>query len=90
MRTTGTFQTVYTTARNYTENENGEGCPMDPVVRREGGKWMIESAMEPTDGDFEVTLEEFDSYFYESYKSDFVPSESDIDDFIAAHANNEQ
>jgi hypothetical protein len=86
MRTTGTFQDVYVAAREYAM-ENRSDCPMNPVIRRENEKWMLESGLEPTDGDFEISLDVFDSYFYEGYKSDYMPSESDVDDFIITHTD---
>lgn len=85
MRTSGTFQDVYEAARQY-EMAGRDDCPMDPVVRREEGKWMLESGLNSTEGDFEVTLEAFDSWFYESYKdADYTPSESDIEEFVGSH-----
>ncbi len=89
MRTSGTFQAVYEAAKSYAQgNDMYGGCPINPVVRREGDKWMLESALEPTTGDFEISLEAFDSYFYESYKTDFVPTASDVADFVEIHHEN--
>lgn len=85
MRTAGTFQEVYAAAKAYVNETAEDGCPMDAVVRREEDRWMLESGMEPTDGNFEVSLEAFDSWFWEGYKSDYVPPESDIEDFVKAH-----
>jgi len=85
MRITGMFQDVYAAAKSLNQGETiYGGCPIDPVVRREGGKWMLESGMEPQgeDNDFECSLEAFDNYFYEDYKSDYIPSDNDADDFI--------
>lgn len=86
MRITGTFSDIYAGAKSMaTGGDIYGGCPIDPVVRREGGKWMIESALEPRgeDNDFECSLEEFDSYFYEAYKSDFIPDDGCVNEFVA-------
>ena len=88
MRITGTFQEIYAGAKNMAQGGDiCGGCPIDPVVRREGGKWMIESALEPArggDNDFECRLDDFDGYFYEGYKTDFTPSESDEAELVDA------
>jgi len=86
MRTSGTFEQVYEAAKSYSlGNTMYGGCPINPVVRREDGKWMLESALEPTTGDFEISLEAFNNYFYESYRTDFVPTDSDVTDFVDTH-----
>ena len=61
------------------------GCPINPVVRREGGKWMIESSLEPCgdDNDFECSLQAFANYFNETYESDYAPSDGDAEEFIS-------
>ena len=83
MRTTGTFQDVYAAAKAYYSDEDG-GCPHNPVVRCEDGKWMLESGLEPTDGEFEIGLETFDNWFCEEYKDGrYVPSAADIEDFVS-------
>lgn len=84
MRTAGTFQDIYKAAKNYA-TESGEHRPMDPVVRREDGRWILESSLEPTDGDFEISLEEFDSYFWESYQcAGYAPTDDDVEEFVEA------
>lgn len=85
MRTVGTFQDVYRAAREYCTSGDINDRPMDPVVRLENGKWIIESGLEPQqDTEFECTLGAFDDYFYESYKdSEYLPSEEDATDFMA-------
>lgn len=87
MRTSGTFQEVYAAAKSYSNGEEVYGGrPHDPVVRREGDKWMLESGLNSAeDADFEVTLEAFDSWFWEGYKSDYTPSDADVEDFVQAH-----
>lgn len=102
MRTVGTFQDVYTAAKGYVRATTEElfvygrdllsanRRPMNAVVRREGDRWMLESGLNSGENaDFEVTLEAFDSWFFEGYMGDdsYAPSESDIDDFVKAHAN---
>ncbi len=85
MRTTGTFQDVYRAAREYyTDDEAVENCPMKPAVRRVGGEWRIESGIhDDPDAELEVTLEAFDSYFYEGYKDpDYTPSDSDVTEWV--------
>jgi len=69
MRTTGTFSDVHTQAGEY---HAGETCyVIDPVVRREGNNWMIESRLEPTDSDVEVSLDDFCEYWFpEGYPAD--------------------
>jgi hypothetical protein len=87
MRTSGTFQDVYEAAKQYSNGiKTYGGCPMNPVIRRENGRWMLESDMNSgEDADFQVTLEIFNDWFYESYKNDdYIPSESDIQQFIEA------
>lgn len=62
MRTYGTFQDVYEQASLY---RDGEPCTvMDPVVRRNGDEWSIESALTPDDGDVEVPLDNFIEYWF--------------------------
>jgi hypothetical protein len=87
MRTTGTFQDVYKAAKHYYNGDKWGDCPSNPVVRRDNGRWMLESGLEPAqDADFEVTLEVFDSWHYEAYQgTDYMPSQFDIDDFVAAY-----
>jgi len=91
MRTAGTFQEVYAAAKAYVNETAEDGCPMDAVVRREGERWMLESGLNSAeDADFEVSLEVFDSWFWEGYKSDYVPSDEDIADFVKQHTPDEE
>ena len=86
MRTTGTFQDVYDSAKSYHLDTAGDGRPINPVVRREGEVWMLESGLHSSDCDVEASLEAFDLWFLESYGySDYSPSESDASDFADAH-----
>ncbi len=86
MRTVGTFSDVYEAAKSYALNHADDGAPMNPVVRREQGRWMLESGLNSTDGDFETTLESFDLWFHESYADDdYSPSEEDVAEFVAAN-----
>ena len=83
MRTTGTFSEIYAAARSYAMDDLSDR-PMSPVVRREGDIWMIESRLEPSDADFEVSLELFDDYFYQSYTDNHIPSDTAAEEFVAA------
>jgi len=89
MRTTGNFTDIYLAARDYsmiTENDK----PLNAVIRKEGDLWMLESGLEPTDGDFEISLDHFDTYFWESYRDpEYTPSETDINDFMNYPCGNE-
>lgn len=87
MRTVGTFQDVYTAAQSHYINEDDVygGRPMDAVIRKEGEKWMLESAIEKENEDcsFSCSLEDFDNYWYELYKDIFyLPSDSEVADFV--------
>jgi len=84
MRTVGTFADVYHAARGYRTGSAWD-CPMDPVIRREDGVWMLESGIEPRrDADLECTLDTFDGWHYESYEvGDYVPTAADEREFIA-------
>jgi len=84
MRTRGTFQEIYRAAREYYISGDIKDRPMNPVVRLENGKWVIESGLEPQqDTEFECTLGAFDDYFYEAYKDiEYLPSEGDVADFM--------
>lgn len=45
---------------------------------------MLESGLNPTDGDLEVPLDEFASYWGESMKDpNYLPSEQDIADWVS-------
>jgi len=87
MRTSGTFQDVYAAARDYYHG-TVDGQPHDPVVRREGGDWMLESALETADADFECELDAFDSYFRDDYSDPgYSPSDADVDEFCELFPN---
>lgn len=85
MRTSGTFQDVYEAAKNYSNGGTTYGGrPMNPVVRRRAsdGVWMLESGLDSAEGsDLECSLDAFDNWFYESYKTDYIPGDEDIADF---------
>jgi len=83
MRTSGNFQKIYEAAKEYANSGDIEDRPMDPVVRHEDGVWMLESRMESFNGDIEVSLETFDSWFWETYKdATYTPDQTDIDEFV--------
>ncbi len=84
MRTQGTLTDIYAAAKNYADNIDTDTTPLNPVVRRENGIWMLESELEPSlDNDFQCSLEEFDSYFYETYTdNDFVITHETEREFI--------
>ena len=85
MRTSGTFTDVYAAAKSYTNNDESETCQHSPVIRQEGATWMLESETEPTDGDLEISLEQFDMYWGESYADEkYTPTADDIADFVKA------
>jgi hypothetical protein len=91
MRTIGTFQDVYRTARDYYNDENVDDCPMDPVVRRVDTEWMLESGINPSsDADYECSLADvFDTYFWEAYKdADWIPTDEDADEFVRLMSDN--
>jgi len=92
MRTVGTFQDIYTDAKNYYNGiSTYGGCPINPVVRHERGRWIIESDLEPEDetNDLSCPLEDFDSYFYEMYDTDFMPNNNDAEEFRLAMTDEE-
>jgi len=93
MRTQGTFQRVYEAARSYYNGEDVYGGrPIDPVVRREGKTWMLESALSPEgeDCNFSCSLEDFDNYWYEMYKTDNPTiTTAEIDDFVQCFSQNQ-
>ena len=93
MRTQGTFQEVYDAAKAYYNETAEDGSPHSPVIRREGNEWMLESSLDPANEDcnVELTLEEFDSYFYETYKEkDYTPTTEDIEYFVAQMTTDEE
>ena len=88
MRTQGDFNKIYTAAREYLY-ESADDCPMNPVIRLEGDIWMLESELEPANDNcvFETTLDAFQNWWYEGMKdTQYIPSEIDIADFLAAHS----
>jgi len=81
MRTVGTLSEIVTAAKNYYNNTSDDGCPHNPVVRRRecDKKWMLESGLcDASDSDLEISLDDFQSYFYEMFSSDTI--ELSIDD----------
>jgi len=82
MRTTGTFTDVYNAVREL--QQDNTHSPSDPVIRREGNRWMLESRLEPTTADIEVSLDAFESWFYKMLKTDAQPSAEDIIEFVIA------
>lgn len=87
MRTHGTFSQVYEAARAYYRGTDGtaEDQPLDAVVRRENGEWVLESGLDSApDAAFELSLDEFDTFFAESYDDDgHKPTETDVREFLA-------
>lgn len=83
MRTSGTFQDVYKAARDH-YFEGADTRPLNPVIRRENGRWMLESGINSKpDADLEVALESFDSFWYEGYQDEqFEPDENDVAEFV--------
>jgi hypothetical protein len=84
------FLSVYDAAKlKYQKDEEDfPVCtPIDPVVRRSNnGEWTLESQLNPPgDCDFQITLSEFDAWFWETYSQDFVPDNEDVDEFMSAH-----
>jgi|LUMF01.1.fsa_nt_gb hypothetical protein len=84
MRTHGTFAQVYEAARAYYNGTAEDRPPLDAVVRRENGEWMLESGLEPAgDADFACSLEAFDLYFADSYDDGYKPTDTDVREFLA-------
>ena len=83
MRTVGDFLDVYEAARAYYLGLE-EGCPLNPVVRQEGQKWILESDLEPGHyPSFETDLDTFHEFFYNTYNNpEYVPTKRDLSDFI--------
>lgn len=78
MRTTGTFKEIHAQAARYADGTDSLDIS-DPVVRREDGVWMIESRLCASDGDVEVTWENFADYWFPGFNADVdEPTESDI------------
>ena len=82
MRTQGTFTEIYEAAKNHYK-ENRESCPIDPVIRRVDGLWVIESGLESEENaDIECSLDTFDDWFYEWYSGEsFCPGFDIEEDF---------
>lgn len=82
MRTTGTLKQVYDAAKTYYNGGTTYGGkPMDPVVRFENGKWMLESALEPApNATVECRLDDFDGYFCETYADDNFEITADVEE----------
>jgi len=88
--TKGSFQKIYTQAKNYS-NDIDDNKPMDPMVRLDNdGNWMIESSMcSAEDVSAECTLESFDDYFYAGYSDDsYTPTDTDVADFVKMFTEN--
>ncbi len=84
MRTTGTLQDVYEAAKHYCITNDIDDRPMNPVVRKENGRWELSSGLIPMDEKgLEIKLEDFDYYFYETYSEDSFEVTVEIEnDFI--------
>ena len=81
MRTVGTFADIYKQARTYINDASG--LPTDPVVRLENGKWILESRLEPQQETVvEVSLDEFQRYWFSFDDPNYIPSDTDIADFV--------
>lgn len=87
----GSFESIISIAREYNRRyfdpRDFQACdtviPMNPVVRREGGKWSIESELIPSpDCDFECTLDGFCEYWFAD-GDDITPDEGDIRYWVA-------
>jgi hypothetical protein len=84
MRTVGTLTDVVISAAGY-YNGTETGRPHNPVVRRRecDKKWMLESGLgDGSDSDIEISLDDFDAYFYEMYGDDIEITESVENDFV--------
>jgi hypothetical protein len=83
MRTVGDFLTVLAAAREYNQRVDFDSFPIDPVVRRESGEWMLESKLTPVqDYDFECSLDGFCEYWFAD-GDDITPDESDIAHWVS-------
>ena len=81
MKTTGSFGEVYLAARDIWQCD--ENSPHDPVIRREGDKWMLDSGIDPApDADLEIDLDSFYTFFDSYYHTEHIPSESCIRFFV--------
>uniref|UniRef100_A0A6M3LV45 Uncharacterized protein n=1 Tax=viral metagenome TaxID=1070528 RepID=A0A6M3LV45_9ZZZZ len=78
------FQNVYEKIKNYSL-ELTDSFPVDPVIRRIDNKWILESGLYDNNGDIEITFEQFDNWFFESYgDNNYMPTSQDIEDFLRA------
>jgi hypothetical protein len=86
MRTSGTFAEVYEAAVKYYDGDDSD-CPLNPVIRKEGDTWMLESGMNPSDCDIEVSLPDFEWWWFERNIDwmEVTPIDSEIDLFVAEH-----
>lgn len=84
MRISGTFIDIFNAAREH-EAENHKHLPHNPVVRRVGNMWAIDSGLDPAeDCDLEISYEAFLGYWYEGLIDPlYSPSESDIENYIS-------
>lgn len=82
MRTVGRFIDVYNAVRELMEDNTH--AQHDPVIRREGDRWMLESRLTPSsDADIEIPIESFVSWWYESLKRSEQPTEQEISEYIS-------
>ena len=91
MRTEGTFKQIYRAATGYMQNGKDD-APSDPVVRKEGNTWMIESRLEPSICDVEVSLDDFIDFWYSqmTYGDDYTPSIDDEWEFTDIYSTHEE
>ena len=84
MRTSGTFKDVFEAVREH-ESENNKHLPHNPVVRREGSIWVLDSGLTPTeDCDLEISYEAFLGYWSEGLNdASYTPSEADIESYLS-------
>lgn len=85
MRTRGTFQEVYEAAKFYNNSGDYSDCPINPVVRRDDGAWLIESDINDRDGcDVEISLESFCGWFYDMfYNDEYIPNDNDEQELVS-------
>ena len=84
MRTSGTLQNVYDAAKTYYNGGNTYGGrTIDPVIRFEDGKWMLESDLEPApNSTVECRLDDFNCYFCETYADDNFEITEDVEEQV--------
>jgi hypothetical protein len=89
MRTVGKFIDVYNAVRELMEDSTHS--PRDPVIRREGDQWMLESKLTPSpDAEIEIPMESFVSWWYESLRRGEQPTEQAISEYISQVAIREK